>query len=107
MIDFELAAQKAFESQFPGVIVKGCLFHFGQTLFKNLVKVGLRQEYLDNEQVRAFFKRVFCLALVPIPSIQSERDRLQELWLTEIAVTDSIGISRASKFWQYFISTLA
>ena len=33
MIDFELAAKKAYEKVFVGIVVKGCLFHFGQSLF--------------------------------------------------------------------------
>jgi hypothetical protein len=36
MIDFEIATKKAYEQRFPGIIGKGCLFHFGQSLFKNL-----------------------------------------------------------------------
>jgi hypothetical protein len=102
MIDFELAAQKAFEIKFPGIIVKGCLFHFGKTLLKNLVAVGLRQEYLEHEPVRSFFKRVFGLALAPIPSIQSECELLEKHWLSELVATALIG-SRAHKFWQYFM----
>lgn len=42
MIDFELAAMQVFEFCFPGRIVKGCLYNFGKTLFKNLMKVGLK-----------------------------------------------------------------
>jgi len=34
MIDFEKATKKADEQRFPGIIVKSCLFHFGQYLFK-------------------------------------------------------------------------
>jgi hypothetical protein len=58
MIDFELAAQRAFEAKFPGVTVKGCLFHFGQTLFKNFVKVGLKQDYLENERANLLQTRL-------------------------------------------------
>ena len=46
MIDFEIAAKKAFEITFPRWIVKGCAFHFGQSLFKKLCEIGLKQEYL-------------------------------------------------------------
>ncbi|CAF0977591.1 unnamed protein product, partial [Brachionus calyciflorus] len=42
MMDFEIAAKKGFEYVFPSIIVRGCLFHFGQTLFKNLMKIGLK-----------------------------------------------------------------
>jgi hypothetical protein len=38
MIYFEKVTKKADEQRFPGIIVKGCLFHFGQYLFKNFVK---------------------------------------------------------------------
>jgi hypothetical protein len=30
MKDFEIATKKAYEKRFPGIIVKDCLFHFGQ-----------------------------------------------------------------------------
>ncbi len=29
MIDFEIAAKKAFKKAFIGILVKGCIFHFG------------------------------------------------------------------------------
>jgi hypothetical protein len=98
MIDFELAAQRAFEISFPGVIIKGCLFHFGQTLFKNLMKVGLKQEYADNEQLQTFFKQVFCLAVIPVESIQTECLNLQFQWLNVLAPNNlNIGHLRASR----------
>ena len=33
IIDFELAAKKAYEKVSVGIIVKGCLFHFWQSIF--------------------------------------------------------------------------
>jgi hypothetical protein len=50
MKDFEKATKKADEQRFPGIIVKGCLFHFGQYLFKNFVKHGFKTAYLENEE---------------------------------------------------------
>ena len=52
MIDFELATKQAYEELFPGITVRGCLFHFGQNLFKNLMKCGLKQEYMENPELR-------------------------------------------------------
>jgi hypothetical protein len=46
MIDFEKATKKADEQRFPGIIVKGCLFHFGQYLFKNFSNMDLKQHIL-------------------------------------------------------------
>ena len=46
MIDFELATKQAYEQTFPEIVVKGCLFHFGQSLFNNVVWLGFKTEYL-------------------------------------------------------------
>jgi hypothetical protein len=54
MIDFEIAAKIAFESVFD-VKVIGCLFHFGQSLFKKLCAVGLKQSYIDNKDIQVSF----------------------------------------------------
>ena len=43
MIDFEIAAKLAFEIVFDGIIIKGCLFHFGQSLFRKFVSLGLKK----------------------------------------------------------------
>ena len=50
--DFELAAIKAFQFIYPKAQVKGCLFHFGQTLFKNLKKLGLVEAYLNDPELQ-------------------------------------------------------
>ena len=52
MIDFEIVTKKAYEQRFPGIILKGCLFHFGQYLFKNFVKHGFKTAYLENEELQ-------------------------------------------------------
>ena len=52
MIDFEKATKKADEQRFPGIIVKGCLFHFGQYLFENFVKHGFKTANLQNEELQ-------------------------------------------------------
>ncbi len=58
MIDFEPAMKKAYENTFPGIVVKACLFHFGQSLFKNLVRIGLKSEYLEIPEFQMWFKKL-------------------------------------------------
>jgi len=41
MIDFEKATKKADEQRFPGIIVKGCLFHFGKYLFEKFCQTWI------------------------------------------------------------------
>ncbi len=76
MIDFKIAAKIAFES---GIDVKvlGCLFHFGQNLFKKLCAVGLKQSYLDNKGIQVWFKSVFCLALIPPSNVELQFEVLE------------------------------
>ncbi len=50
MLDFERAAIKSFKFNFPGVNVKGCLFHFGQSLQKNFKRLGREILYTQNEE---------------------------------------------------------
>lgn len=40
MVDFERAAIKSFKYKLLGVSMKGCLFHFGQSLQKKIKKVS-------------------------------------------------------------------
>ena len=56
MIDFEIASKKAFEKVFLGILVKGCLFHFGQSLFRKFVALGLKSYYIDIKDVHEWFK---------------------------------------------------
>ena len=50
IIDFELAAKKAYEKVFVGIVVKGCLFHFGQSLFRKFCSLGLKSYYIEKKR---------------------------------------------------------
>ena len=66
MFDFELAAIISCKQNFSQVKVTGCLFHFGQSLFKHFVKSGMKTLYISDLNVQIWFKKVFILALMPI-----------------------------------------
>ena len=72
MIDFELAAKKGFLQIFPQCIIKGCLFHFGKSFFRKFCTLGLKNDYLNKEDVQQWFKKIFCLALIPINNIEQQ-----------------------------------
>ena len=75
-IVFEIATKKAFEKVFIGILVKGCLFHFGQSLFRKFVSLGLKTYYIEKKDVQDWFKSIFCLALLPINSVEQEFELL-------------------------------
>ncbi|CAF3851266.1 unnamed protein product [Rotaria sordida] len=64
-IDFEAAVKNVFYKNFPCVQVKGCLFHYGQALFRKFVDVNLRAAFKNDENVRIWFRSFAAVALLP------------------------------------------
>ncbi len=62
---------KSFKFNFPGVNVKGCLFHFGQSLQKNLKRLGLKILYNQNVEFNKWIRLIFSMALVPIGDVDT------------------------------------
>ena len=78
MVDFEIAAKRAFEKTFLRCTIKGCAFHFGQSLFKKCCATGLKQAYLS----------------LPEPPLTSQTTSVQQ-WLSE-EITTSLASSNAA-----------
>ena len=104
MIDFEIAAKEAFENLFPRIIVKGCIFHFSQSLFKRFCTLGLKTDYLEKAEVHKWFKAVFCLALIPINNIEQEFEMLSNEMRQVVSRSLSIR-SRGKDFLTYVENT--
>lgn len=51
MIDFEKAAENAFSHSFPQAQIKGCFFHFAQSLWRNIQSIGLASHYSIDYEV--------------------------------------------------------
>lgn len=66
MSDFESGLLPSIGDQFPNVEVKGCHFHFCQSIFRRIEKLGLLREYKDveNQNFRRFVKMVFAIAFI-------------------------------------------
>ena len=69
-IDFELAVIGAFKYHFPTIEVSGCFFHFGQSLFRKIVEIGLKKQYQEDDDLKKFVKKIISLALVPKDHVQ-------------------------------------
>lgn len=68
IMDFERANINAFQTYFPNAAVALCLFHFSQSLYRQIVSKGLRDAYLnvDDPTVRQALIPFFGLPFVPL-----------------------------------------
>ncbi|CAF1382091.1 unnamed protein product [Didymodactylos carnosus] len=65
-VDFELGVSNVFTKYYPSIIVRGCLFHFGQSLYRKFVDLGLKTQYKDDENLRDWFRSFAALSLLPL-----------------------------------------
>ena len=65
IIDFEMASKNALEEIFPAADIKGCFFHFAQTNWRKIQKLGLQKRYTEDIQFRTLLKSFTAIALMP------------------------------------------
>jgi len=71
LVDFETAAFNTAKDVFENIIPKGCLFHLGQSVDRQVTKLGLREKYISNLFFRVRVKCMVALAYVPIDKVGS------------------------------------
>ncbi|CAF1192247.1 unnamed protein product [Adineta ricciae] len=70
LIDFEMAAYKAFLKNFPMANIKGCQFHFGQNIWRQIKKKGL-VSCSKGVEARRQIANILSLLLLPRQEIQT------------------------------------
>lgn len=78
MCDYELAAMNAVRTVFPDVQVTGCFFHLKQSIYRQAVDGGLRQQYVTDENIRAHIKMLGSLAFVPPSDVVNSFEEIME-----------------------------
>ncbi|CAF3062688.1 unnamed protein product [Rotaria socialis] len=64
--DFEAATIKSINSLFPNIVHKGCLFHFGQCIWRQIQSHGLQKKYQEDKSFHLDIKKLIALAFVPV-----------------------------------------
>ncbi|CAM4986296.1 unnamed protein product [Rotaria socialis] len=64
--DFEAATIKSINSLFPNILHKGCLFHFGQCIWRQIQSLELQKKYQEDEPFHLNIKNIIALAFVPV-----------------------------------------
>lgn len=68
--DFESGLVSCIREKFPQTVVKGCLFHKNQNIFKHIKSNGLGDIYNTNEFFRTTIRKLNSLPLLPINLIE-------------------------------------
>ncbi|KRX59208.1 hypothetical protein T09_5009 [Trichinella sp. T9] len=59
-------ASKLILRNFPNTRVQGCFFHFCQAVLRQVGRLGLRTDYMNNYEVRKKVKMMMALAFLPV-----------------------------------------
>ncbi len=97
--DFERAAINAFEYHFPNITSIGCYFHYGQSIYRKLVKYGLKTQYTTDESFQHWVKCIIALALLPIDKVSDAYIHLVE------TAPDYDALTRENCFLDYVTNT--
>ncbi|XP_018497477.1 uncharacterized protein LOC108864276 [Galendromus occidentalis] len=99
-LDFETAVVRVIDEMFPSAEAKGCLFHFGQALWRKAQALGLSC-FNEDAEVKRFLRCVKAMALVPVI-------HLDDVWLEINAQSPEIthpAYPAVERFKEYFIHT--
>ncbi len=97
MGDFELASRNALELHFPTATLGGCQFHFSQSLWKKIQKLGLSKLYMTNKDFQKYVRTTMSLPYLPSSEIQSASEQLSLIHFD----TSPVNMTQIKKFRKY------
>ena len=75
--DFEAAVWSAVRNVLPGVIQRGCAFHFGQAVWRNVQSAGLQRLYTMDDHINHVCLQMMALPFLPAEVIADQFRTLQ------------------------------
>ena len=97
LLKFETAAHNAVNETFPGIITKGCFFHYTQWIWRRAQATGLQIPYKDNEDVKLFVRRAAILPLVPL-------DVIEDVWFQALEDRDDANITQLTEQFTDYVT---
>ena len=75
--DFEAAVWPAVRKVLPGVMQRGCAFHFGQAVWRNIQSAGLQRLYTIDDHINRVCRQTMALPFLPAEVIADQFRTLQ------------------------------
>ena len=82
VLDFELSLWKAINETMPDVNIRGCCFHWTQSVWRRIQSVGLQSNYMQDAAVHMLCKQLLALPFIPAEHIRPVFEKLQERAVT-------------------------
>lgn len=102
MSDYEKATRSSFRSVFEGITIKGCWFHYCQSLVKKVKDLKFGKEYTTNTEINELIRLFFSLAFVPPENINDYYEEIKNKIKT---ISDEKLKDKMDQFCQYFTTT--
>lgn len=78
IMNFELASMNAFKTVFPHAEQQGCFFHFSKCMWRQIQKIGLVEDYINNSNFALHIRMLAALAYVPPDNVLNAYDEILE-----------------------------
>ena len=69
LIDFEASVWRAIPEIFPEVEIRGCIFHWGQAVWRKIQELGLQSPYTNDVDIHKYLRKLLSLPYVPAQNI--------------------------------------
>jgi MULE transposase domain len=69
--DFEVSLINALHAEFPNSAVRGCYFHFCQSLWRKVQELGLTTAYRQNRSVKKVIRKLMSIGYLPLAVVRN------------------------------------
>ena len=76
MSDWERGARNAVKARFPGILLRGCHFHYSQSVWRKIQRLGLSNAYHSNSDFKTAVRCFMALPFLPEDQIRPIYDHL-------------------------------
>ncbi|XP_064627783.1 uncharacterized protein LOC135487676 [Lineus longissimus] len=87
VIDFESAMWRAIPTVLPEVKIRGCSFHWAQSIWRKIQEIGLAPAYLHDDVTHQLCKELLALPYLPHEHIRPLFEKLAKRATTETLAT--------------------